>query len=56
MKNMKLEVAKEEELKDENNICTLIYETIRANFHEFGYTKSPDYKIKTDFIKNKKFL
>ena len=50
-------MADEEEYNNtENNIFTVIYETIKANFHEFGYTKSPDYKIKREHIKNKKFL
>lgn len=45
----------EEDYKEaETNIFTVVYETVRANFHEFGYTKSPDFKIKQEYIKNKK--
>lgn len=45
----------EEDFKEaETNIFTVVYETIRANYHEFGYAKSPDFKIKSEYIINKK--
>ena len=57
MSEINCQLADEEEYsRQENNIFTVIYETVKANFHEFGYMKSPDFRIKREHIKNKKFL